>query len=30
MSLTCRKADSNFLVTFRDKENKTLDQAAGF
>lgn len=30
MTLTCRQEDSNFLVAFKDKENKTLDQVTGF
>lgn len=30
MSLNCRKKDSNFIVAFKDKENKTLAQATGF
>jgi len=30
MSLTCRNKDSNFIVTFKDKEDKTLDQATDF
>lgn len=30
MSLNSRKKDSNFIVAFKDKENKTLGQATGF
>lgn len=29
-SLTWRKKDSDFIIAFKDKENKILDQATGF